>query len=567
MLLKARQGLGILLALGVSIPWAGGALAGTTVARRSTPRATPPALKPLLRSFEAYVRDLDRLDQVLPGLQGPKAAEPKPLQGLLKALPAPAPQALPSSLQAVTIQRRLTVSLEQSLALAVQNDPTLQQQVAQVREQQGYLRSVRGRFFPILSLDFGGGYRQAMNSTLAYAGNTNVPGFGPSSPFFVPSGGRLQYQENVGAGFAALRLDYDLVSFERSAALGQVKQDLLESEQRYGNRLRQLQLDVSEAYYRLQLADQLRRIRQVVTDNDTVIYDQVLAMKTVGLVPRVDLMRAQAVLQQSKFLLDQAEAQRLSGQRRLSNLINVPFDVTLVATEAVRLQPPWPLDLHQTLLRGFQDNPQLEAINSARAALLKQADRRAAELLPRLGLFARGGYDASQITSPLIDTQGCCKSTLLPGANTQSSDWVAGVLLNWRLFDAGITAGAVQASRAAADRTAQFGASERNAIRQRLEAAYYDHRASLSQIIAANASFRAAREAYRDSRARYEFGLADYTDLSDTIRSVTTAMEQRASAITLANVSYAQLLRELLAVPTKTDQPVELPLVLPPSSR
>ena len=83
----------------------------------------------------------------------------------------------------------------------------------------------------------------------------------------------------------------------------------------------------------------------------------------------------------------------------------------------------------------------------------------------------------------------------------------------------------------------------------------------------ANASFRAAREAYRDSRARYEFGLADYTDLSDTIRSVTTAMEQRASAITLANVSYAQLLRELLAVPTKTDQPVELPLVLPPSSR
>jgi outer membrane protein TolC len=136
------------------------------------------------------------------------------------------------------------------------------------------------------------------------------------------------------------------------------------------------------------------------------------------------------------------------------------------------------------------------------------------------------------------------------------------VLLNWRLFDAGITSGAVAASRAAAERTLQSEATERNAIRQRLESAYYDHRAALSQIIAANASFRAAREAYRDSRARYEFGLADYTDLADTIRSLTTAMEQRAEAMTLANVSYAQLLRELLPVASRPGEPVSLPITL-----
>jgi outer membrane protein TolC len=96
-----------------------------------------------------------------------------------------------------------------------------------------------------------------------------------------------------------------------------------------------------------------------------------------------------------------------------------------------------------------------------------------------------------------------------------------------------------------------------------LESAYYDHRAALSQIIAANASFRASREAYRDSRARYEFGLADYTDLADTIQSLTTAMEQRAEAMTLANLSYAQLLRELLPVPRQPGEPVELPIRLP----
>jgi hypothetical protein len=40
-------------------------------------------------------------------------------------------------------------------------------------------------------------------------------------------------------------------------------------------------------------------------------------------------------------------------------------------------------------------------------------------------------------------------------------------------------------------------------------------------------------------------------------------MEARAEAVTLANVSYARLLRELLPVSDRPDQSVVLPLVLP----
>lgn len=523
-------------------------------------RPTPPALKPLVRSFEAYARDLDRLDGVVrvePGESAPLL----PTAELLRQLQPPAPGTLPAQPQTVAIDQRLRLDLQQVIAVAVQNDPVLQQQVARVKEQQGWLTSVRGRLYPIFGLNLGGSYNQRRVGNWAWQGNEAA--YGVESPFYVPTGGWERAQTNVGEGFALLRLDYELVSFERNAALAEVKADLQASQQLYGNRLRQLQLDVSQAYYNLQLADQLRRIRQVVVQNDTVIFDQVQAMKIAGLVPRVDLLRAEAMLQQSRFRLEQAEALRLSSQRRLSNLVNAPFPVTLEAFEAVRLQPPWPFDLEQTIVRGFKDNPQLQALQSARQALLRQADRRAAELLPRLGLFASGGYLAAQSTSPLIDLNGCCKGpAYVPGVNGDSGEWAAGVLLNWRLFDAGITSGAVAASRAAAERTLQTEASERNAIRQRLESAYYDHRAALSQIIAANASFRAAREAYRDSRARYEFGLADYTDLSDTIRSLTTAMEQRAEAMTLANVSYAQLLRELLPVPTRPGEPVSLPITL-----
>ena len=521
-------------------------------------QGTPEALRPLLRSFEAYDRDLERLDRVLPPADSGRSAGPLP------SLPAPTAAALPQEPADVAITRRLTVDLQQAIDLAVQNDPLLQQQIAGVEEQQGWLRSVRGRFTPVVGLDLGVVYSQEAGGNKAWKGNGDVSGYGPNSPFYVPTGGTNRYQTNIGEGFAGLYLVYELLSFERSAALAEVTADLEVSRQRYADRLRQLQLDVSEAYYRQQLADQLRRIRQVVVDNDQVILDQVQALKTAALVPRVDLLRAQARLQQSRFRLEQAEALRLSSQRRLSNLVNVPFTVTLEAREAVRLQPPWPLDLPETIVRGFADNPQLQALEAARIALLRQADRRAAELLPRIGLFATAGYRAAQSTSPVIDLEGCCKGpAFIPGLNSYSGDWSAGLSLEWRLFDGGITAGAVAASRAAAERTLQSEAAERNAIRQRLENAYYDQRAALSQIIAANASFQASREAYRDSRARYEFGLADYTDLADTIQSLTTAMEQRAEATTLANLSYAQLLRELLPVSRQPGGPVLLPIDLP----
>ena len=521
-------------------------------------QGTPEALRPLLRSFEAYDRDLERLDRVLPPADSGRSAGPLP------SLPAPTAAALPQEPADVAITRRLKVDLQQAIDLAVQNDPLLLQQIAGVEEQQGWLRSVRGRFTPVVGLDLGVVYSQEAGGNKAWKGNGDVSGYGPNSPFYVPTGGTNSYQTNIGAGFAGLYLVYELLSFERSAALAEVTADLEVSRQRYADRLRQLQLDVSEAYYRLQLADQLRRIRQVVVDNDQVILDQVQALKTAALVPRVDLLRAQARLQQSRFRLEQAEALRLSSQRRLSNLVNVPFTVTLEAREAVRLQPPWPLDLPETIVRGFADNPQLQALEAARIALLRQADRRAAELLPRIGLFATAGYRAAQSISPVIDLDGCCKGpAFIPGLNSYSGDWSAGLSLEWRLFDGGITAGAVAASRAAAERTLQSEAAERNAIRQRLENAYYDQRAALSQIIAANASFQASREAYRDSRARYEFGLADYTDLADTIQSLTTAMEQRAEATTLANLSYAQLLRELLPVSRQPGEPVVLPIDLP----
>jgi outer membrane protein TolC len=146
-------------------------------------------------------------------------------------LPAPSALALPKQATALTMQRRVLLSLPQALALAVRNDPDLAEQVAAVRERQGLLAAVQGRLLPELGLAVGGAFSQLRASSVVWQDNAGL--YPADSPFLVKPKGRNTIQTNRGLGYAALRLDYELLSFERTAALGQSGASLGEARQRY----------------------------------------------------------------------------------------------------------------------------------------------------------------------------------------------------------------------------------------------------------------------------------------------------------------------------------------------
>jgi outer membrane protein TolC len=365
--------------------------------------------------------------------------------------------------------------------------------------------------------------------------------------------------------FTGLSLNYALLSFTRQASYSEAEASLQASRELYANRLRELQLTVSEAYYEIQLAQQLRKIKSAEVFNDTAVRNQSASLYASGLVPKVDVLRADAALQQSIFQLKKTEANLLSSQRKLSNIVNVPFDVTLIAPDAVKLRPAWPLDLADTISLALHDNPQLLAIQSQRAELIQKSKKQQAALLPSVNIYANGGLDLGGTQRSDRSTTGCCGAAVIPGLYQQQYGWSIGLLANWLFFDAGVTKGEVKASLAAAKSREQEEAATRNTIRQQVEQAFYDYRASLDQIIAAKASYAAAKEAFKDIRARYLLGLADYTDVSDVVRLLTKAMEDKATAITNTNMNYSRLLRQLVPVPSQPSQPVNLPLALPSS--
>ena len=548
---------------------------------------TPSGTAALERSWRELDQQLRALDALIPPEPGTGADPTKPALRPTSSLPASlltpnatASAPLPSGTSPALATPPLSlptpaqlspgpggirsISLTQSLAIAFANSASLQGQRLQVAAALAELQASLGTYWPRINALASGSSGQSSNNLNAPEGS--VVGFGPNfdanglraangqtvdGPFYVPRGGGASFNSTTNQAFAGLQLDYALIDLARTPRVQAARARLTAARNRYANQLRQLQLQVSEAYYQLQQADQNVRIQDAAVRNDLVILRDALDLKIAGLVPRLDVLRRQAIEASDQEALIQAMADRAIARRQLAVLLNLPPQYTPSASDPITPMPRWPLDLEASLLAAYRGNPELEALLAAREALARERDATAAALLPRLSLFAEGGSSGSNSTMFNISGSngGCCGTTVLPVQNTSGYDWAVGLNLTWLLFDAGTTIGQARALNLRAEATAQEFAAQRDAIRLRLERAFFNHEASLAKLAAARRGVSASLEAFRDVRLRYRTGLSSEVDLSITQERLISSLVQRLNATTAVNITYAQLLRELLPVP------------------
>ncbi|MFM8525601.1 MAG: TolC family protein [Cyanobacteriota bacterium] len=537
-----------------------------------------PRPDPGLERLERRWRDLDRqlaeLDRLLPedaaapaaperALSDPSARSAPPVAAILP----PSPLSLPAAIDLAS-RRPLALSLEQALGIGFAASPGLQSQRDLVAAAVDELRALLASRWPTLSLFADAGSSQAYQVLTAPIGNGAL-GFGPqfspsglltpgppSQPtagaFYVPDGGAASLVTTTNSYEAGLRLDLALIAPAREARIQQARARLREARQHYSSQLRALQLEISEGYYQLQQADQLVLIRQAALRNDLLILQDTLDLKAAGLRPRLDVLRRRAIEAGDQEALIQAIADQKVASLQFAALLNLPPALVPRASDPVRMQPRWPLNLEATLLAAYQGNPELEAILATRDALARQRDAVVAALLPRLSLFASGGFSGSTTANDHITAWGggCCGSTVIPATTSGSSDWSVGLAVRWLLFDGGSLRAQASSIRRRDAATAQEFAVQRNRIRVRLEKAFLQHEASLARLASARRGVAAALEAFRDVRLRYASGLSSELDLSSTQDRLITSLVRRLTATVSVNLTYAQLLRELLPMPT-----------------
>ena len=561
------------------------ALAASLPARKAPPQST--AL--LERSWQRLDAELRALDQLLPTEPEPPELNTlttpelpatliranKPAQGPIQPQQSEAGPPLdlptPQQLQAGSIA---SLSLEQAVAIGFANSASLQAQREQVAAALASVQAAMGTYWPTINAFAAGGYEGSRSTTTSNKPNDNL-GFGPqfapngllspSGPtagaFYVPDGGSFEATSGTRTIEGGLQVNYALLDFARTPAVRATRASLEKQRNTYANQLRSLQLQVSEAYYQLQQSEQLVRVYDANLRNDLLILQDTLDLKQAGLVPRLDVLRRRAIQAADEETLIQSLADRAVARRQLAVLLNLPANVTPTPSDPIVVQPRWPLDLESSLLAAYRGNPELEAILATRTALAQQSQATAAGLLPRLSLFASAGGSSSQTSLGNFDLSsgGCCGSTALPLSTTNGWDWSVGLTFTWLLFDAGTTAGQARALAKREAATAQQYAATRNDIRLRLERAFFNHEASLAKLSSARRGVAAALEGFRDVRLRYLSGLSSEIDLSITQERLINSLVQRLNATVAVNITYAQLLRELLPMPRDTNQPILQP--------
>ena len=556
----------------------------------------------LERSWQKLDAELRALDQLIPTEPEPAVrdvlATPELPPNLLRAnepaqgpiqpeqsTPAP-PLDLPTPKQ-LEASGVASLSLEQALAIAFASSASLQAQREQVAAALASFQAAMGTYWPMISAFAAGGYDRSRGTVTSLQPNDNLgfgplfdsnglltpsatpPGYAPTSgPFYVPEGGSVKATSGSSAFEGGLQLNYALLDFARTPKVQAARASLEQQRNSYANQLRSLQLQVSEAYYQLQQQEQLVRVYDANVRNDLVILQDTLDLKQAGLVPRLDVLRRRAIQASDEETLIQTLADRAVARRRLAVVLNLPPQVTPSTSDPIVVQPRWPLDLEASLLAAYRGNPELEAILATRQALAQQKQATAAGLLPKLSLFANAGGSSnlSSLGNFELGGGGCCGSTALPLTSTNAWDWSVGLTMTWLLFDAGTTAGQARAFAKREAAAAQQYAATRNDIRLRLEQAFFNHEASLAKLSSARRGVAAALEAFRDVRLRYLTGLSSELDVSITQDRLINSLVQRLNATVGVNVTYAQLLRELLPMPRDPYQPIQPQLQLQVSS-
>lgn len=549
----------------------------------------------LQRSWEQLESQVDAVDTLMgpaPAIESSDDLRTLELPQLLIDINAPAsgvlteqktPPNSPLSLPTLseTKTQILSVSLEQAVEIAFKNNPNLKAQRDLIQSRSASIASESSRYWPTISMFANvDGFQNGTTTYNPYGNNTynfgslfnskdQSPNFAltndgkqvsgaNSGPFYIAPGGGISAVANGVSANAGLQLDYNIVDFARTPRVRAAEAQLVREKNIYADLLRATQLEVSEAYYNLQKAEQLVRIRDAIVKTDLIILEDTLDLKQAGLVPRVDLLRRSSVVAADEERLIQALADRAVARRQLWTVLNLQSDIVPSASDAITLQSRWPLNLETTVLAAYQDNPELKAILATQQALIRRQDEAAAQLLPRLSLFAAaGGLGSVERTFDLATIgEGCCGATFLPLEQVSGYEWSLGLAFNWMIFDAGGTLNQVNALKLQEQAIAQRYANTRNDIRLRLERAFLNHEASLAKLISARRAVGASKEAFRDTQLRYQTGLSDEISLSITQEQLVDSLVRRLLATVDVNLTYARMLRELLPMPDNPDAPV-----------
>ena len=412
---------------------------------------------------------------------------------------------LPTSPSEVKVQQVQSLTLKQALKLAEKSNRELQVAVLTRERSQAALRQAQGAWYPHL----------ALSTELVQVDNLENPTdlnfeTTSSSPTFLNG---------------TVELSYDVFTFGKRSSQIKAAQKQLQFDQLELERLQQqIQLDVINAYYDLQEADEQLRISQAAVTNARLSLRDAQALEEGGLGTQLDIARATVQLKNAEQELIQAQTQQDLASDRLTRILGLTETIDVAAADPVKVGSKWNRSLEETIIQAFQNRSEFKQQLIQRDISLQQRRVTLSEVRPNLGLFAN--YQAERELSQ------------------ESKDGFAvGARVRWNFFDGGITAAAAKQEAVNAQIAETRFADLRNQIRLEVEQAYKNLLANAKNIETATIALQQAEKALELVSFGYSQGATTQLEVNTAQNELTQAAGNRVRAITNYNRSLASLQR------------------------
>lgn len=261
--------------------------------------------------------------------------------------PSPNPLLFPTQSEEVEVKTIQAITLQEAIALARRNSPTLQQARLTLQRNEFSLREALAAEFPTAVV------QTDLTHTDSAQGELNNEA---RAELGQPEVDTASTQLN-----ATLQLSYNLYTgglrpAQIKAAEEQVRLQQLQVE----TVAEQLRLDVTEAYYNLQNADAQVDIFEAAVEASQQNLRDAQLLEQAGLGTRFDVLQQEVQLADDKqSLISSRSAQKIT-RRQLVELLSLGQQVEVTAADPIEPAGEWGFSLEESIVLALQNRAELE---------------------------------------------------------------------------------------------------------------------------------------------------------------------------------------------------------------
>ena len=283
---------------------------------------------------------------------------------------------------------------------------------------------------------------------------------------------------------------------------------------------------VSQAYYRVLEARELLLVGENSRSQREAFFKLTDSYQKAGKATRVESLKAEAQLLDAERSLVQArEALRIS-ELILKKTIGVGVEAQINIADGLPDTFAEPGNEENLLAQMFENNPDLKKSAQFKEQARLSIDSATGSYLPEISLQGSYGYRERDVGG-------------------SGDEWMAGVFLEWPLFEGGITRAQVAKARALYREVEWNDKAVRDQVQVDLSQALGDIRTALASIRSSKRLVDAQDEAYKAVMAFYKRGKATY------IEALTAETD-----LTQAKADYVRAVGEYQAASARLDRVV-----------